>query len=63
MLAAEKSKLLNEAVDLLEQADALVQRALGACDVCYETHTRIQDLVDDLVCDIVEFDSEAAQQG
>lgn len=53
---AQKSKLLNAAVDLLEQADALVQKALGATDVCYDTHNAIQNVVDDLVCDIAEFD-------
>ena len=52
----QKSALLNEAVDLLEQADALIQQALGACDVCEETHNRIQDIVADVIADIVEFD-------
>ena len=54
---AQKSKLLNEAVDLMEQADALIQRALGATDVCYETCTQLQNVIDDLVTDIAEFDS------
>lgn len=54
---AQKSRLLNEAVDLMEQADALIQRALGATDVCYETCTQLQNLIDDLVTDIAEFDS------
>ena len=56
---AQKSKLLNRAVDLLEEVDVLVQKALSDSDVCYETHNRIQDLIDDLVSDIVEFDSVA----
>ena len=60
MTPQEKSRLLNQAVELLEQADALVQLALGASDVCYETHTQIQTVVDDLVTDIVEFDNLAA---
>ena len=54
---AQKSRLLNEAVDLMERADALIQRALGATDVCYETCTQLQNLIDDLVTDIAEFDS------
>ena len=54
---AQKSKLLNKAVDLMEQADALIQRALGATDVCYETCTQLQNVIDDLVTDIAEFDS------
>ena len=56
---AQKSQLLNRAVDMLEEVDVLVQKALGDTDVCYETHNRIQDLADDLVSDIVEFDSMA----
>ena len=60
MTPQEKSRLLNQAVELLEQADALVQLALGASDVCYETHKQIQTVVDDLVTDIVEFDNLAA---
>ena len=53
---AQKSKLLNKAVDLMEQADALIQRALGATDVCYETCTQLQNVIDDVVTDIAEFD-------
>ena len=53
---AQKSRLLNEAVDLMEQADALIQRALGATDVCYETCTQLQNVIDDVITDIVEFD-------
>jgi hypothetical protein len=57
LTAKNKSKLLNDAVDLLEQVDMLQQKALGACDVCEDNHQRIQDLIDDLIADIVEFDS------
>ena len=60
LTAKNKSKLLNDAVDLLEQVDMLQQKALGACDVCEDNHQRIQDLIDDLIADIVEFDSQAA---
>jgi hypothetical protein len=57
LTAKNKSKLLNDAVDLLEQVDMLQQKALGACDVAEDNHMRIQDLIDDLIADIVEFDS------
>jgi hypothetical protein len=57
LTATQKSKLLNDAVDLLEQVDALQQKALGACDVAEDNHCRIQDLIDDLIADIVVFDS------
>ena len=56
LTAANKSKLLNDAVDLLEQVDMLVQKALGDTDVCYETHNRIEELKEDLIADIVDLD-------
>lgn len=55
---AQKSHLLNEAVDLMERADALIQRALGATDVCYATCTQLQNVIDDVITDIVEFDDK-----
>ena len=54
MFNAQQNKLLLEAVEALERADALIQQALGATDVCYETHNRIEDIVEDLLCDIQE---------
>ena len=54
----DKAELLRRAVEQLEEADALVQEALGACDVCEETHNRIQDLIVDLEADIAEFAQE-----
>jgi len=54
----DKAELLRRAVEQLEEADALVQEALGACDVCEETHNRIQDLIFDLEADIAEFAQE-----
>ena len=52
----DKAQLLRDAMELLEEADALVQRALGACDVCEETHNRIQDIIDDLSYDVMELE-------
>lgn len=60
LTAKNKSKLLNDAVDLLEQVDMLQQKALGACDVCEDNHCRIQNLIDDLIAEIAMLDSEAA---
>ena len=55
---AQKSKLLNEAVDLPERANVLQQRAIGKdSDVSFEYHNRIEALVDDMTSDIAEFDS------
>ena len=53
----QKADKLREAIALLMDADACMQAALGDSDVCYETHNRIQDIVDDLMCDVEEFDS------
>lgn len=44
-----QNKLLLEAVDLLHRADALMQKALGAGDECYEIHCAIECAADDLL--------------
>ena len=54
MYNTTQNRLLLEAVEALELADALIQRALGPSDVCYETHNSIQEIVEDLLCDIQE---------
>jgi hypothetical protein len=54
MLTPKQITLLMAAVDLLEEADALVQKALGATDACEDTHNAIQEVVEDLLCDIQE---------
>jgi hypothetical protein len=59
---AEKSALLNKAVDMLNEADALVQQALGDSDVTWETHIAIQSIADDIVSDIIEFDMYASEE-
>jgi hypothetical protein len=56
MTNKDKAQLLRDAVELMEQADALVQKALGATDVCEDTHNRIEDVVVDLMHDIAELD-------
>ena len=54
--AKNKSKLLNNAVALLEQVDMLQQKALGDSDY----HNRIQELIEDLIAAIVEVDEQIA---
>ena len=44
-----QNKLLLEAVDLLHRADALMQKALGAGDECYEIHCAIECAADDIL--------------
>jgi hypothetical protein len=43
MLNDKQNELLLKAVDLLNEADALIQQALGASDECYELHCAIED--------------------
>jgi hypothetical protein len=54
---AQKAARLRMAMEALENADAWIQEALGATDVCYETHNRIQDIIDDLTADVQEFEN------
>lgn len=54
---AQKAARLRMAIEALHHADAWIQEALGATDVCYETHNRIQDLIDDLETDVVELEA------
>jgi hypothetical protein len=46
-------------MELLQDADALVQKALGATDVCEDTHNRIEDIVEDLRCDVDDLERRA----
>lgn len=52
MLTAQQKQLLQEAIEKMQEADALMQEALGDTDVCFETHCGIQSLIDDLRDDI-----------
>jgi hypothetical protein len=52
----QKAEKLREAIALLEDADACMQAALGASDVCYDTHCAIQNIIFDLEADVVEFE-------
>jgi hypothetical protein len=55
----DKALKLREAIALLMDVDALQQTALGDCDVCYDNHNRIQDLIDDFAADVELFDKDA----
>ena len=64
MTNEQRSKLLNKAVDLLNEADVLVQQALGAGDECYYIHTQIENASDDVIdiivaCDDNTYEAEA----
>ena len=53
---AQKAALLRRVVDLLNDADALQQEALGDSDVCWDNHVAIQNIADDIVVDIQELE-------
>jgi tRNA U54 and U55 pseudouridine synthase Pus10 len=59
LTAKQKAEMLSRVVDLLNEADALQQQALGDCDVCWDNHERIQDIADDVVLDMIEFEGQA----
>jgi hypothetical protein len=50
MLNAKQNELLLKAVDLLNEADVLIQKALGASDECYELHNAIDNAAEDVLC-------------
>ena len=49
MLNAKQNELLMQAVELLHEADCLVQKALGASDECYELHCAIENAAEDVL--------------
>ena len=56
MLTAQQKILkLQEAIALLQDADAIQQAALGDSDVCYDNHNRIQGIIEDFEEDIQNF--------
>ena len=61
MVKVNKAELLRRAIEQLEEADALVQEALGECDVCMDTCMRIQDLIFDLEADVAELEAGVAE--
>ena len=51
---------LNKVMDLLNQADCVLQEALGASDECYEMHNAIENVMDE-VCDVIRTVDEAVE--
>lgn len=56
---AQKSEMLNEAVDLINKANALMQKALGADDEVYYIHTQLENAADDIVDIVATFGTAA----
>lgn len=51
-----KANKLQQAIDMLNEADALVQEALGASEECYDLHTAIQSVADDIAGVVEQLD-------
>jgi len=49
VITAEQATKLEQAVELLAQANVLMQQGLGACEFCYEAHNILENLQDDLL--------------
>ncbi len=47
-IAARKRAAVESIVEKLEEADAMIQELLGACDQCYSMHNDIADIIDEL---------------
>lgn len=56
---ARLQELLQGAIDLLEEADAVMQHALGASEETYDLHSAIQDVVDRLQEKVDSVESDA----
>ena len=59
LTAKEKIERLEMAIALLQDADAMMQAALGASDECYDLHNAIEDVADELQEHIVGMDLNA----
>ncbi len=53
---------LQMSVALLNDADASMQAALGASDECYELHTKIEDVAEELEHLAVELQRQVIQE-
>jgi hypothetical protein len=60
MLNAKQNELLLKVVDMLQEADVLLQQALGASDECYELHNAIENCAEE-VLDFVQTNNTVEQ--
>ena len=58
MFNAKQNELMMRAVDLLHEADALIQQAMGASDECYEIVCAVADIADNVLYVIQENNPE-----
>lgn len=57
LTAKEKMERLEMAIALLNDADAMIQAALGASDECYEIHNAIEEVIDEVTDKLAEAES------
>ena len=48
VITQQQAEKLQQAAELLAQADALMQEGLGHCDFCFEAHNMLENLQEDL---------------
>jgi len=48
MLTEQQRIILRQAIDLLHEADALMQDTLGATEECFDLHCGIENIADSL---------------
>ncbi len=60
MLTKEQNQQLLRAIELLQEADVLIQKAMGHDDECYYIHTQVENAADDVLQFIRENAEEAA---
>ncbi len=53
MLTAVQQQQLQQAIALLNQADVLVQQAMGHSDECYYIHSQLENAADDVEAFII----------
>ena len=58
MFNAKQNELMMRAVDLLHEADALIQQAMGASDECYEIVCTVANIADNVLYVIQENNPE-----
>ena len=54
LTSKEKRERLEMAIALLNDADAMIQAALGASDECYEIHNAIEEVIDEVTDKLAE---------
>lgn len=45
---AQRKAAVESIVEKLEEVDALIQATFGASDFCFEMHTAVQDIVEEI---------------